>query len=98
MLQGVLGKGDVINLSNDAAIRAYFPKKQFEYSQFVEDNFSDCYKFAVKSKEVLLCWRGCLPLEYLCVIDDVTQANWRNWGGPTRQCLFEIQPKKGIAR
>ena len=76
MLQGVLGKGDVINLSNDAAIRAYFPKKQFEYSQFVEDNFSDCYKFAVKSKEVLICWRGCLPLEFMCVIDDVTQANW----------------------
>ena len=75
LCDGSLQPGDVIDLSNHTALKAYFRGKPGDYGEFVEEHFQECCTFAQKSKEVIIKWRGTLKLEHLYVFDDITQVN-----------------------
>jgi hypothetical protein len=60
----------IIDLSTHEARKHYFEKGTDAYGSYVEDHFHDMIKYSEKMKEVLLKWRGNIPLEYFQVVDD----------------------------
>ena len=73
---GILRPGDVIDVSNIAAVKEFFNKKPGDYGEWFENNFQQCVQFATSAQEVLIKWRGRFPLKYFSVVDDVTDEDY----------------------
>ena len=67
---------EIIDLSDVAAQDKFFPKKRQEYDQHSPDSCSSKHwQFlpkAAQDKEVLVKWRGTLPIDLLEVVDSET--------------------------
>ena len=72
LCDGVLKAGDVIDLSNHKALTKFFNKRPEQYGTWFEANFQQCCKWATEAEEVVIKWRGCIPLQYFSVVDDIT--------------------------
>ena len=70
---GNMPENGLIDLSDDAAQHRFFNKQIEEYGY---DQVEACkaLKFAISRKEVLLQWRGHVPLEYCDVVDDINES------------------------
>ena len=63
-----LSQYTLIDLSNDVARKDFFVKGMDGYGEFVRENFTQMIKFAEQSKEVLVKWRGEIPIDALEVL------------------------------
>ena len=62
----------VVDLSNHIAQKKFFKKGSFEEYGFDQDDAVIGVRHALEQKEILLKWRGKIPLRFFEVIDDVT--------------------------
>ena len=65
-----LSASDVIDMSDHHAIKKFFTKPLDEYGTYVVENFSHAHKLATSSKEILIKWRGSIPLEAFEVVNE----------------------------
>ena len=67
-----LSQDRIIDLSSQKAQRAFFSKGADGYGRRVSQNLHELQK-ALFAKEVLIKWRGCVPLKCCVVVDRTTQ-------------------------
>ena len=66
---GEMAADQIIDLSNMVSCHRFFTKAPDDYGEWFADNFSEIRR-AYSSKEVLLKWRGSVPLQYIDVVEE----------------------------
>ena len=71
---GGLTEDMVIDLSAQPRQAAFFGKPPGEFGEWFEDNFHHIRKAGV-AKEILIKWRGAVPIQYFEIVDDCNSSH-----------------------
>ena len=81
----------LIDLSNDSTQHKFFGPKLFDYGTVSVDEINKALRYSLLQTEVLVKWRGCVPLKYWTIVDPCTNEDIMPFGEVVRVLVDALQ-------